>query len=66
MIVQNGGTIQDQDKREKPILPPNRLTLNSPIVVIPAQPQGNIGEVIIPPSPPRLNLVGIAQLLGKT
>ncbi|MCU0391523.1 MAG: hypothetical protein MUE81_10425, partial [Thermoflexibacter sp.] len=33
---------------------------------IPAQPQGNIGEVIIPPSPPRLNLVGIAQLLGKT
>jgi RHS repeat-associated protein len=66
MIVQNGGTIEDQDKREKPVLPPNRLTLNSPVVVIPAQPQQNIGEVIIPASPPRLNLIGIAQVLGKT
>ncbi len=66
MIVENGGTVQDQDKREKPVLPPNRLTLNSPIVVIPAQAQQNIGEVIIPPSPPRLNLIGVAQVLGKT
>jgi hypothetical protein len=66
MIAQNGGTIQDQDKREKPVLPPNRLTLNSPVVVIPAQAQQNIGEVIIPASPPRINLIGIGQLVGKT
>ncbi|SFF57507.1 DUF6443 domain-containing protein [Thermoflexibacter ruber] len=66
MIAQAGGTIEDQDKREKPVLPPNRLTLNSPIVVIPAQAQTNIGEVIIPPSPPRINLIGIGQILGKT
>jgi RHS repeat-associated protein len=36
------------------------------MVVIPAQPQQSIGEVVIPASPPRLNLIGIAQVLGKT
>ncbi|SFF61066.1 RHS repeat-associated core domain-containing protein [Thermoflexibacter ruber] len=66
MIAQAGGTVQDQDKREKPVLPPNRLTLNSPVVVIPAQAQQNIGEIIIPPSPPRINLIGIGQIIGKT
>jgi hypothetical protein len=55
-----GGCVVDN------FLPSNSLMMNSPIVVIPAQPQSNIGEIVIPPSPPRINLVGVAQLLAKT